>query len=138
LVLAATIVPTLSAETHRQGNAASVPFRLPNRQQIIMSVSVNHSGQTNFTKQTGPQRTLTALPFQDMKIIASVRTPRVSFLDKLVGLLTANFVGLQVAEHYPEFLKVLNAPQRFLDPLWGRLRPAPPTLDIPSTRKEVI
>jgi hypothetical protein len=40
LVLAATAVTTLGAETHCQGNVASVPFRVVNRQ-IIVVVSVN-------------------------------------------------------------------------------------------------
>jgi hypothetical protein len=116
LVLAATMVFALSAETHRPGNSASVPFRIADRQQVIMAVFVNHSGPTNFTKQSEPQRTLAALPPQGIKI-ASVRIPRSSFLKKLVGSLTGNFVGLQVAEHYPEILKVLNDPQRILNPL---------------------
>jgi aspartyl protease len=58
LVLAATIVSTLSAETHCPGNVASVPFRLVNRHQMIVDVSVNHSGPYNFLLDTGTQITL--------------------------------------------------------------------------------
>ena len=35
LVLTATIVPALAAETHCPGNVASLPFRLVNRHQIV-------------------------------------------------------------------------------------------------------
>jgi hypothetical protein len=58
LVLATTIVSTLSAETHCPGNVASVPFRLANRHQIIVAVSVNHSGPYSFLLDTGTQMTM--------------------------------------------------------------------------------
>jgi hypothetical protein len=58
LVLAATIVSTLSAETHCPGNVASVPIRLINRHQMIVDVSVNHSGPYRFLLDTGTRITL--------------------------------------------------------------------------------
>ena len=58
LVLAATIVSTLSAETHCPGNAASVPLHLVNRHQMIVAVSANHSGPYNFLLDTGTQITM--------------------------------------------------------------------------------
>jgi hypothetical protein len=58
LVLAAAIVSTLSAETHCPGNVASVPFRVVNRHQMIVAVSVNHSGPYNFSLDTGTQITM--------------------------------------------------------------------------------
>ena len=57
LVLAATISPTLAAETHCPGNAASVPIRLVNHHQIVLSVSVNHTGPYNFLLDSGTQIT---------------------------------------------------------------------------------
>jgi tetratricopeptide (TPR) repeat protein len=57
-VLAATIVPALPAEPHCPGNVASVPFRLANRYQMIVAVSVNHSGPYNFLLDTGTQMTM--------------------------------------------------------------------------------
>jgi hypothetical protein len=57
LVLAATIFPTLAAETHCPGNAASVPIRFVNRHQIVLSVSVNHTGPYNFLLDSGTQIT---------------------------------------------------------------------------------
>jgi hypothetical protein len=57
-VLAAIIVPALPAETHCPGNVASVPFRLVNRYQMIVAVSVNHSGPYNFLLDTGTQVTM--------------------------------------------------------------------------------
>lgn len=57
-VLAATIVSALSAETRCPGNVASLPFHLVNRHQIILPVSVNHSGPYNFLLDTGTQITM--------------------------------------------------------------------------------
>ena len=58
LVFAATVVSTLSAETHCLGNVASVPFRLVKGHQIILPVSVNHAGPYNFLLDTGTQITM--------------------------------------------------------------------------------
>jgi|ERR1035441_1942933 hypothetical protein len=58
LVLAATIVPVLPAETHCPGNVASLPFRLVNRHQIVLAVSINHTGPYNFQLDTGTQVTM--------------------------------------------------------------------------------
>src|SRR5438874_1193933 len=57
-VLATTVVSTLGAETHCPGNVASVPFRLVNRHQIIVAVSINHSGPYDFLLDTGTQVTM--------------------------------------------------------------------------------
>jgi hypothetical protein len=57
-VLAAAIVSTLSAETRCPGNVASVSFRVVNRHQMIVVVSVNHSGLYNFLLDTGSQFTM--------------------------------------------------------------------------------
>jgi hypothetical protein len=55
--LAATMVPTLPAKTHCPGNVASVPLRLVNGYQMIVPVSVNHSGPYQFLLDTGMQIT---------------------------------------------------------------------------------
>src|SRR6478609_10793186 len=57
-ILAATIVPALPAEPRCPGNVASVPLRLVNRYQMIVAVSVNHSGPYNFLLDTGTQITI--------------------------------------------------------------------------------
>jgi hypothetical protein len=57
LVLSATMVPALTAETRCPGNVASLPFRLVNSHQMIVAVSVNHSGPYNFLLDTGMQIT---------------------------------------------------------------------------------
>jgi hypothetical protein len=58
LVLAATIVPALAAETHCPGNAASVPLRFVNGHQIVLAVSINHTGPYNFLLDSGAQITM--------------------------------------------------------------------------------
>jgi hypothetical protein len=57
-VLAATIVPALPAEPNCPGNVASVPLHLTNRHQMIVAVSVNHSGPYDFLLDTGNQTTM--------------------------------------------------------------------------------
>src|ERR1700722_14231530 len=58
LILAATIVPALPAETHCPGNVASLPFRVVNRHQIVLAVFINHTGPYNFLLDSGAQITL--------------------------------------------------------------------------------
>ena len=58
LVITATIVPTLLAESHCPGNVARVPFRIVNRYQIVLGVSINHSGPYDFLLDTGTQITM--------------------------------------------------------------------------------
>jgi len=57
LVLATSMVSALNAETRCPGNVASLPFRLVNRHQMIVAVSVNHSGPYDFLLDTGMQVT---------------------------------------------------------------------------------
>ncbi len=54
-LLAAAIVSTLSAETHCPANVAGTPLRFANGYQMIVAVSVNHSGPYNFLLDTGTQ-----------------------------------------------------------------------------------
>jgi len=58
LILAVTVVSTLAAETRCPGNVESLPLRLVERYQIIVPVSVNHSGPYNFLLDTGAQFTM--------------------------------------------------------------------------------
>jgi len=58
LVLTATIVPALLAESHCPENVASLPFRLVNRYQIVLAVSINHSAPYDFLLDTGTQITM--------------------------------------------------------------------------------
>ncbi len=58
LVLAATIVPALAAETHCPGNVASVPSLFVNHHQVVLAVSINHTGPYNFLLDSGAQMTM--------------------------------------------------------------------------------
>ncbi len=58
LVLSATIVPALAAETNCPGNVASVPFRLVNRHWIVLALSIDHTGPYNFLLDSGAQITM--------------------------------------------------------------------------------
>jgi hypothetical protein len=56
--LALTLVPGISAETRCPGKAASVPLQLTNGHQMIVAVSVNHSGPYKFLLDTGTEMTM--------------------------------------------------------------------------------
>jgi len=56
--LAVATFPASFAEPHCPGNVASVLFRLVNGHQMIVEVSVNHSGPYNFLLDTGTQMTM--------------------------------------------------------------------------------
>lgn len=58
LVLAATTATTLLAETRCPGNVESLSYRQLNRHQIVVPVSINHSGPYNFLLDTGTQMTI--------------------------------------------------------------------------------
>lgn len=58
LTLIAAIAPALPAETHCPGNVASVPLRHANAYQMIVAVSLNHSGPYDFLLDTGTQMTI--------------------------------------------------------------------------------
>src|ERR1700739_683611 len=58
LVLAASIATTLSAESHCPGNVESVPLHFVNGYQMVVAVSVNHSGPYDFLLDTGTQFTI--------------------------------------------------------------------------------
>jgi len=79
-VVVTTIVPALPAEPHCPGNVASVPLRLTNSHQMIVAISVNHSGPYNFLLDTGTQITMVDpslaadlhLKTQDLAVVAGV------------------------------------------------------------------
>src|SRR6201985_302415 len=58
LVITATIVPTLLAESRSPGKFARVPCRIVTRYQIVLAVSINHSGPYDFLLDTGTQITM--------------------------------------------------------------------------------
>lgn len=57
IALAAAILPVLHAEPHCPGNAASLRFRLVQRSQIFVPVTINHTGPYDFLVDTGAQVT---------------------------------------------------------------------------------
>lgn len=61
VVLASATVSTLCAETRCPGNVASVPLQVVNRYQVLLGVSINHSGPYIFLLDTGSQVTLVDL-----------------------------------------------------------------------------
>jgi Aspartyl protease len=57
LTLAVIMLPSLQAEPHCPGNVASLRLRLFQRSQIIVPVTINHSGPYDFLVDTGAQVT---------------------------------------------------------------------------------
>jgi hypothetical protein len=58
VVLGMSMVSALNAETRCPGNVDSLPLQFVNNHQMIVRVSVNHSGPYNFLLDTGTQVTL--------------------------------------------------------------------------------
>jgi hypothetical protein len=58
LVVAATVVSALKAETHCPGNVESIGFRLVNRYQIVLPVLIDHAGPYDFLLDTGTDTTI--------------------------------------------------------------------------------
>jgi hypothetical protein len=52
---ATVALPVMHAESHCPGNVTSVPLRLVQRSQIIVPVTINHSGPYDFMVDTGAQ-----------------------------------------------------------------------------------
>jgi hypothetical protein len=57
-VLAASVTTTLSAKTHCPWNVESVPLHFVNGYQMVVAVSINHSGPFDFLLDTGTQFTI--------------------------------------------------------------------------------
>jgi hypothetical protein len=56
--LAAVMLPALQAESHCPGNDVSLRLRLVQRSQIIVPVTINHTGPYDFLVDTGSQITI--------------------------------------------------------------------------------
>jgi len=95
LFLAAAVFSTLSAETQCPGNVESLPFHLVNRYQMIVAVSVNHSGPYNFLLDTGMQ--ITAV---DPSLAAELRLmpSGAAVVAGARSLLSASYVELDLLE----------------------------------------
>lgn len=99
LVLLATFVSTLTAETHCPGNVASVPFRLANRHQVIVAVSVNHSGPYNFLLDTGTQITMVDPFLADELHLSTQGTAEVASVGTRASASLAQLDQLEVGSH---------------------------------------
>ena len=58
IFLTAALAPALMGEAHCPGNVASVPLHLVNSYQMIVAVTINHSGPYDFLLDTGAQFTM--------------------------------------------------------------------------------
>src|SRR5260370_25888498 len=57
ITFAATILPVLHAEPHCPGNVVSLRLRIVQRSQIVVPVTINHTGPYDFLVDTGAQVT---------------------------------------------------------------------------------
>jgi hypothetical protein len=107
LVLAATLVSILVAESHCPGNVASVPFHLVNRHQIIVAVSVNKSGPYNFLLDTGTQVTMVGPSLAAELHLSTSGEAEVASAGFHASAFFANVDSLQVGSHGVTNQKVL-------------------------------
>src|ERR1700676_3890134 len=57
LTLVAVSLSEAQAEPHCPGNVSSLPLRLVQRSQIVVSITINHTGPYDFLVDTGAQVT---------------------------------------------------------------------------------
>src|SRR5271170_7361471 len=57
LILVVVSLPAVNAESHCPGNVTSLPFRMVQRSQIVVRVTINHTGPYDFLLDTGAQVT---------------------------------------------------------------------------------
>jgi hypothetical protein len=107
LVLAATVVSTLVAETHCPGNVASVPFHVVNSHQIILPVSVNHAGPYNFLLDTGTQITMVDPSLAAELHLSTLGEAEVASAGFHASASFANLDSLQAGSHGVTSQKVL-------------------------------
>jgi hypothetical protein len=107
LVLAATMVPTLPAETHCPGNVASVPLRLVNRYQMIVPMLVNHAGPYNFLLDTGSQITMVDTSLAASLVLATQGTAEVVSVGMHASASFAQLDLLEAGSHSVANQKVL-------------------------------
>jgi hypothetical protein len=107
LALATTSIPALSAEIHCPGNVASVPFHLVNRHQIIVAVSVNHSGPYNFLLDTGSQMTMVDPSLATQLQLATEGTAAVASVGVHASATFAQLDQLEAGSHAVANQKVL-------------------------------
>jgi hypothetical protein len=107
LALATTSIPALSAEIHCPGNVASVPFHLVNRHQIIVAVSVNHSGPYNFLLDTGTQMTMVDPSLATQLHLATEGTAAVASVGVHASATFAQLDQLEAGSHAVANQKVL-------------------------------
>jgi len=98
-VLAANMVPALLAETRCPGNVESVPFHLVNRYQMIVSVSVNHSGPYSFLLDTGAQLTMLDPYLVDTLHIKTQGTAAVASVGKQQAASYAHLDAIDLGSH---------------------------------------
>lgn len=107
LVLAALVPVAPNAHAQCPGNAKAIPFRNINRHQMLVGVSVNHSGPYDFLLDTGTQITVL-----DQSLASELRIPTTGSA-KVAGVSVqgeANFAQLdtlQVGSHASSNLDVL-------------------------------
>jgi len=106
-VLAATMVPTLPAETHCPGNVASVPLRLVNRYQMIVPMLVNHAGPYNFLLDTGSQITMVDTSLAASLVLATQGTAEVVSVGMHASASFAQLDLLEAGSHSVANQKVL-------------------------------
>src|SRR5215469_12281993 len=78
LVPTLTMVLPLLAESHCPGNVASLPFRLGNGYQIVVPLSINHSGVYDFLLDTGAQISIVGPSLADELHLQTEGTAEVS------------------------------------------------------------
>ncbi len=122
IVLALALVPALPAETRCPGDVASVPLHLVNGYQMMVAVSIGHSGPYEFLLDTGAQFTMI-----DPSLAAELHLQSNGSLPVSgVGFVTTSSVvrldHLEVGPHAVSNLAVLEFDVHKIQPRYSNLR----------------
>ncbi len=107
VLLAATMVSTLSAEALCPGSVASVPLHVVNRYQMIVAVAVDNSGPYNFLLDTGAQITMIDVSLADALHLRADGTAVVAGAGFRVAASLSQIDQLAAGSHTVGDLKVL-------------------------------
>jgi Aspartyl protease len=99
VVLGMTMVSALNAETGCPGNVDSLPLRFVNHHQMIVRVSVNHSGPYDFLLDTGTQVSLVDPSLAAELHLESAGVAVVAALKSRQSAAYANLDLLEVGSH---------------------------------------
>ena len=106
-LLAPSTITILHSESRCPGNVESLPYHSLNHHQIVVPVSINHSGPYNFLLDTGTQRTIIDPALAGDLHLAAAGQASVASAGMNAAATVAMIDTLELGSHHVTILKVL-------------------------------